>query len=93
MIIKIEQVSGANDPSPEKEALLNVENIAIALNMLFPDEKFSVLEVREISEYKSKSSCSVCGCNKLRDEPEYTECINCHTKVYRTVLQHKKERE
>lgn len=42
MIIEIKQVIGGKDLSPEKEALLNAENITKALNLLYPDETFIV---------------------------------------------------
>jgi len=60
MIIEIKQVTGSDDKSPNKEALLTRRNIETALNNLYPDEEFSVtiLEDYNWREIRHKSTQS-----------------------------------
>lgn len=47
MIVRIEQVVGEKDKTPNKEALLTKRNIELALNAIYPDEKFIVTTIKE----------------------------------------------
>lgn len=65
MLVEIKQVTGKDDKTPGKEALLNNANLKDALKGLYPDEEF---EVKVITRNDSQMKESLTGVAKALEE-------------------------